>query len=164
VVLAAASLVGVLAGCSAAGPGADLDVPNLPVAPTSTSNGSVHVVLRFGDETTTATLADTSAARDFAALLPLELDLRDPMGQAKSGTLPRPLDVSAAEAVSNPAAGQMYYSAPSSTFAVFYTDLGQSIPDPGLVPLGTVDTDLDRLADAGNRFTVRIDLAGGPTF
>ena len=124
----------------------------------------MRIVLRFGDESATATLADTPAAREFAAMLPLQLDLRDPMGQAKSGPLPRPLDVTGVEPVFDPAVGQIYYSAPSSTFAIFYDDLGQSIPDPGLVPLGTVDTDLDRIADAGNRFTVRIDLADHPTF
>jgi hypothetical protein len=109
-------------------------------------------------------LADTPAAREFAAMVPLEMNLHDPMGQAKSGHLPRPIDVSGVEPVFDPAVGQIYYSAPSSTFAVFYADLGQSIPGPGLVRLGAVDTGMDRIADAGNRFTVRIDLADRPAF
>ncbi|MEV4171256.1 hypothetical protein [Nonomuraea sp. NPDC049709] len=37
--------------------------------------------------------------------------------------------------------------------------LGQSVPPPGLVRLGSVDSGLDDLASAGNRFTVRIDRA-----
>ena len=164
VLLAAASLVGVLAGCSSAGPAAGLDSPNLPVTPAASSSGSVRIVLRFGNETAAATLAGTPAAREFAAMLPLELDLRDPMGQAKSGPLPRPLDVNGTDQVFDPAVGQIYYSAPSSTFAIFYADLGQSIPNPGLVRLGAVDTDLDRIAQAGNRLTVRIDLADQPAF
>jgi hypothetical protein len=163
-VLAAALLVGVLAGCSVAGQAAGLNSPNTPVTPTPASTDSVRIVLRFGNETAAGTLADTPAAREFAAMLPLDLDLRDPMGQAKSGPLPRPLDVSDTEPVFDPAVGQIYYSAPSRTFAVFYTDLGQSVPEPGLVRLGAVDTDLDRIADAGNRFTVRIDLADHPAF
>ena len=77
-------------------------------------------MLWFGDETAAATLTDTPAASEFAAMLPLELNLRDPMGHAKSGQLPRPLDVSGTDPVFDPAAGQLYYSAPSSTFAVFY--------------------------------------------
>ena len=128
------------------------------MTPTSASTDSVRIVLRFGDETAAATLADTPAAREFAAMLPLELDLRDPMGQAKSGPLPRPLDVSDTEPVFDPAVGQIYYSAPSGTFAIFYADLGQSIPDPGLIRLDTVETNTDQIADAGNHFTVRIDL------
>ena len=161
-VLAAASLVGVLAGCSLASPGAGLDSPNM--SPTSASMDAVRIVLRFGDQSAAATLADTPAAREFSAMLPLELTLRDPMGQAKSGPLPRPIDVSGVQPVFDPAVGQIYYSAPSGTFAIFHDDLGQSVPDPGLVRLGAVDTGLDRIADAGNRFTVQIDLAEHPAF
>ena len=170
-VVAAASLVGVLAGCSFVSTAGGLDTPvpstatlSLPGTPAPPSTGSVRIVLRFGDDLAAATLADTPEAREFAATLPLELDLRDPMGQAKSGPLPQPIDVGGVEPVFSPTAGQIYYSAPSATFAVFYADLGQSIPDPGLVRLGTVDTGLDRLAGAGNRFTVRIDLANHPVF
>jgi hypothetical protein len=61
--------------------------------------------------------------------------------------------------VFDPAVGEIYYSAPSYTFAIFYDDLGQSIPDPGLIRLGTVDSSTDRIAEAGNRFTVQIYLA-----
>ena len=86
------------------------------------------------------------------------------MGQAKSGPLPRPLDIRGTEPVFDPTVGQIYYSAPSSTFAVFYADLNQTIPGQGLVPLGTVDTGIEWIADAGNRFTVRIDLADYPAF
>ena len=134
------------------------------MTPTQASMDSVRIVLRFGDESAAATLVDTPAAREFAAMLPLELNLHDPMGQAKSGPLPRPLDISGTDPVFDPTVGQIYYSPAASTFAIFYADLGQSIPDPGLVRLGAVDTDLDRIAQAGNRFTVRIDLASYTVF
>ena len=40
--------------------------------------------------------------------------------------------------------------------AVFYDDLGQTVPRPGLVRLGAVDSDLTAVAAAGNRwFTIR---------
>ena len=70
-------------------------------------------------------------------MLPLQLELHDPMGQAKSGPLPRSLDANGVEQVFEPAVGEIYYSAPSSTFAILYDDLGQSIPNPGLVRLGS---------------------------
>lgn len=119
----------------------------------------MRIVLRFGDEFATATLSDTPAAREFAAMLPLQLKLRDPMGQAKSGRLPRPIDAAGGEPVFDPAVGEIYYSTNSGRFAVFYDDLGQSIPDPGLIRLGTVDAGADRIAEAGNRFTVQMYLA-----
>ena len=124
----------------------------------------MRVVLRFGDEVATATLSDSPAAREFAAMLPLQLKLKDPMGQAKSGQLPRPIDASGVAPIFDPAVGEIYYSADGSTLAIFYDDLGQSIPDPGLVRLGTVDTGMDRIAEAGNRFTVTVELANYTTF
>ena len=131
--------------------------------PPPNSADSVRIELHFGDELATATLAGTPAAREFAAMLPLQLNLRDPMGQAKSGRLPRPLDVTGVEPVFNPALGQIYYWGPSDTLAIFYEDFGHSVPDPGLVRLGAVDTGIDRIAGAGNRFTVRIELADHTT-
>jgi len=35
------------------------------------------------------------------------------------------------------------------------------VPPPGMVRLGTVDGGVDTIADAGNRITLRIDLANG---
>jgi hypothetical protein len=164
--LVAATLAVMLAGCSISSPGRGSDqalpaASSAPTVPTSprVSTGSVRFVLRLSNGLATATLDDTPAAREFAAMLPLRLELHDPMGQAKSGPLPRPLDASVGEPVFDPAVGEIYYSAPSSTFAIFYDDLGQSIPDPGLVRLGTVDSSTDRIAEAGNRFTVQICLA-----
>ena len=163
-VLATTSLVALLAGCSTESPIAGINTtapsPSTVVGPPPlASTGSARIVLRFGDEFATATLSDTPAAREFAAMLPLQLKLRDPMGQAKSGPLPRPIDAAGSGPVFDPAVGEIYYSAPSSTFAILYDDLGQSIPDPGLVRLGVLDGGLDAIASAGNRFTVQIYLA-----
>jgi hypothetical protein len=164
--LVAATLAVMLAGCSISvpGSGSDQTLPAASTAPTvltspRASTGSVRVVLRLSNGLATATLDDTPAAREFAAMLPLQLKLHDPMGQAKSSPLPRPIDATGGEPVFDPAVGEIYYSAPNSTFAIFYDDLGQSIPDPGQVRLGTVDTGTHRIAEAGNRFTVQIYLA-----
>jgi hypothetical protein len=103
--------------------------------------------------------APAAAEREFAAMLPLQLELHDLMGQAKSGPLPRPIVAAGGEPVFDPAVGEIYYSVKSSTFAIFYEDLGQSIPDQGLIRLGTVDTSTDRIANGGNRLMVQIYLA-----
>ena len=50
--------------------------------PAADSSGGTQVVLRLSDGTATATLNDTAAAHASAALLPVQLTLRDPMGQA----------------------------------------------------------------------------------
>ena len=43
--------------------------------------------------------------------------------------------------------------------AVFYDDLSQKVPPPGLTRLGTVDGDLTAIGAAGNRVRVRVELA-----
>ena len=65
--------------------------------PAADSAGATQIVLRLSDGTATATLGDTAAAQQFAALLPVQLTLRDPMGQGKSGRLPTTLTVAKAE-------------------------------------------------------------------
>jgi hypothetical protein len=113
-----------------------------------------------GDQVATATLADTSAARDFAAMLPVTIETEDRLGQGKVGLLPDELTHRDDDRVADPAAGHVYYWPPDGTLAVVTAELGPSIPEPGLVPLGVVDTGLDALTSAGNRFDMTIQLAG----
>jgi hypothetical protein len=154
---AAALLTATAAGCTAAG------YAPAPVGLVSTPDASgatgLRIVLRFDRAAVPATLSDTAASRELASLLPLTLDLRDPMGQAKSGRLPVPLNASDVAVVTDPEAGCLYYVPDSQLLAVFYDDLGQAVPTPGLIRLGTVDGDLTAIAAAGNRVWVRVDLA-----
>ncbi len=92
-------------------------------------------------------------------MLPLSLTLHDPMGQAKSGRLPYRIDASAAQRVNDPELAGIYYWPPTGDIAIFYDDLGQSVPPPGMVRLGSVDRGLDKIASAGNQFTVWINVA-----
>lgn len=114
--------------------------------------------MRFGDAVVPATLAETAAGREFATQLPLTLEVRDPMGQAKSGRLLAPIGPTGTRTTPDPEAGGIYYVPDSQILAVFYDDLGQTVPAPGLIHLGAVDGDLSPVA-AGNRVRVRIDLA-----
>jgi hypothetical protein len=149
--LLAASLVAALAGSLVGGPAGGSDPTALPAGTSIvTSAGSSRIVLRSGDEVATATLVETPAARQFAAMLPLQLSLDDPMGQAQSSQLPRPtagVGVGV-ETVSDPDKGGIYYWPSSHKLAIFYVDLGQTVPSPGLVRLGTVDSGLDTIATA----------------
>jgi hypothetical protein len=120
--------------------------------------GRERVELVVDGHIATATLADIPAAHQFAAMLPVELDMHDPFGQAKSGALPRALDVGDAARVFDPATGGVYYWPDGGDLAVFYDDLGQRVPPPGLVRLGVVDSGLGAIASASNRVTVRIEL------
>ena len=105
------------------------------------------------DQTFTAVLEDSEAARDFAALLPIELKLSDYNRTEMIADLPRPLSTAGAPEGVTPVAGDIAYYAPWGNLAIFYRDFGYS---RGLVHLGRLEGHVDALAriDA----PVRIEL------
>ncbi|GAA4929534.1 hypothetical protein HD597_004309 [Nonomuraea thailandensis] len=156
----AALIIAALAGCStSARP--PLTGPQTPGTRANTASTAwpIPVVLRFGGQAVTATLTDTPPSRQLAAMLPLTLHLTDAWGQAKAGPLPHPLD--GGTPVHDPIPGEIYFWPSSQMIAVYYDDLGQAVPDPGLIRLGVITTGLDRLAEAGDRITVRVSQTPG---
>ncbi|GIF69204.1 hypothetical protein Ais01nite_72390 [Asanoa ishikariensis] len=145
----AAAIALVLAGCT---------TRSEPVPVPSSFPGAVPVTLSFAGGLATATLTDTPEARQFAAMLPATVDLRDVWGQAKSGRLPRTIAVESGRPTHDPVPGELYFWPRTDVIAIYYDDLDQRVPDPGLVRLGIVDTGLADLADAGRTVTVRIEL------
>lgn len=81
-------------------------------------------------------LEDSEAARDFAAMLPLNLTLSDYNRTEKIADLPRPLSTQSAPDGIEPTAGDLTYYAPWGNLAIFYRDFGYS---RGLVRLGRVE-------------------------
>ena len=157
---AAALLVGLaVPGCAAGALGSAASSESDLSTAVNVSAGQ-RIVLRFDAEAVPVTLVDTAVAREFAAQLPLKLELRDPMGQAKSGRLPVPIEHGSAPTVVDPDQGGIYYVPDRAMIAIFYDDLGHTVPAPGLVRLGTIDGGTDAIATAGNRMLVLIDGAG----
>ena len=91
----------------------------------------------------TADLEDGAASRDFAALLPLELTLRDYHGTEKVADLPVRLSTEGAPDGTDPAIGDIAYYAPWGNIAIYYRDFGYS---SGLVRLGRIEGDVSGLA------------------
>ena len=89
------------------------------------------------------TLEDGAASRDFAALLPLELTLRDYHGTEKVADLPVRLSTEGAPDGTDPAIGDIAYYAPWGNIAIYYRDFGYS---SGLVRLGRIEGDVSGLA------------------
>jgi hypothetical protein len=98
-----------------------------------------------------ATLKDSPAARDLAALLPLTVDLKDFHGTERIGYPPRKLDTSDAPVPTAAKAGDLAYYAPFGNLALVYHD-GPSA-DADLLILGHINTDTDQLAEA-DRITI----------
>ena len=95
----------------------------------------------------TATLNDSTAARDFAALLPLSLTLKDYADIERIADLPRKLSTAGAPAGMQPKTGDITYYAPWGNLAIFVKDGNGT--SRGLVRLGHVDTGLPALQRPG---------------
>ncbi|MET9784646.1 cyclophilin-like fold protein [Streptomyces canus] len=98
-----------------------------------------------------ATLNDSPAARDFAELLPLTLDLKDFHQTERIADLPRRLTTSGGPEPAVPQVGDLAYYAPWGNLALFYRDGDSANAD--LLILGSIDADADRLAGA-ERITI----------
>ncbi|MFE7416240.1 cyclophilin-like fold protein [Rhodococcus sp. NPDC057529] len=108
----------------------------------------MQIRLRIGASEATARLYDNATARDFASLLPVTITLHDLGGREKAGPLPR--ELADGQGQSSYRAGQLGYWAPSSDLAIYYREDGFTIPDPGIVMIGEIDTGLDAITDDGN--------------
>ena len=115
----------------------------------------IHLVV--GDRRIRATLDGTTAAQDFASLLPLELELSDYAKTEKVATLPRTLDTRDAPGAYAARTGDLTYYAPWGNLAIFYRDFRSAT---GLVRLGAIDGDLEPLLTT-DRVLVRIEAAPG---
>lgn len=96
-----------------------------------------------GGSQLTATLENNAAARDFAALLPLDLTLKDYNGTEKIADLPSRLSTKGTPEGIDPAIGDITYYAPWGNLALFYRDFGYA---RGLVRLGRIESGVARLA------------------
>ena len=141
IVLALASA----ASTSALGSSAEMDTPRIRIV-------GAEVAL-------TASLEDSPAAGAFAAMLPLELTLEDYHGIEKVADLPARLPTEGVPEGIDPEIGDITYYAPWGNLAVFYRDFRYS---KGLVRLGTLDGDVDTLAEADRPLAVRIERLEEP--
>ncbi|MFJ6797255.1 cyclophilin-like fold protein [Streptomyces sp. NPDC091268] len=122
-------------------------------APSSASEGSTAMGIRVAldGRPVEATLNDSPPARDFAALLPLTLDLKDFHGTERVADLPCKLDTSRAPEPAEAKAGDIAYYAPWGNLALFYRD--GPAPSSDLLILGHLDVSADELRRA-TRVTV----------
>ena len=112
----------------------------------------VQVTLN-GEAIATATLDNNNSAKDFSALLPLKLALKDYAATEKISVLASALSVEGAPDAYRPVAGDLCYYAPWRNIAIFYMD-GQL--SSGLVRVGRFDRGIDALRSLGTG-TVRFE-------
>lgn len=106
----------------------------------------MNIRLTINGRVATATLEDTPAARDFAALLPLTLTLNDYASTEKISDLPKRLSQKNAPDGYDPSVGDITYYAPWGNLAIFYRDFSYA---RGLIKLGTIHDGLEALNQSG---------------
>lgn len=107
----------------------------------------IHIHITLGEQVLPATLDDSPAGRDFAALLPLSLTLEDYAHTEKVAQLPRALTTQGAPGSYAASAGDLTYYAPWGNLAIFYKDFRSA---SGLVRLGQISGDLQALRRSGD--------------
>ena len=117
----------------------------------------MKVRIKINDRVALATLNTTKTAREFAALLPLTLKMKDLFHREKYARLPHPLSEDAPHA-SRYSVGDIAYWSPSHDVAIYYRQDGETIPEPGIITIGSLDQGAD-LFDGSGSLTVTIDAA-----
>lgn len=120
--------------------------PSTSAQPSPQEPSVTQIQLILGDQILPATLDDSPAGRDFAALLPLSLSLEDYASTEKVAQLPRALSTQGAPSSYAAKAGDITYYAPWGNLAIFYKDFRSA---SGLVRLGQFDGDIQALRQSG---------------
>jgi hypothetical protein len=121
----------------------------------SETAAGVKINISMDGRSIPATLNDSKTARDFAALLPLSLTLKDYASTEKISDLPRRLSTDGAPPGFDPSVGDIAYYAPWGNLAIYYRDFAYS---DGLVSLGTLDSGVELFAP-GRSVPVTFELA-----
>src|SRR5215203_4654195 len=106
---------------------------------------TVQINIRLEGRIIPATLNDSTAAHDFASLLPLSLTLEDYNSTEKISDLPRRLSTDGAPPGFDPSVGDIAYYAPWGNLAIYYRDFEYST---GLVSLGALASGADIFASS----------------
>lgn len=113
---------------------------------------TMRIRMTFGDHTLTAALYDNPAARDFAAMLPLDLKIEDYSSNEKIAYLPRKLTEEGSGPFSNELPYDVCYYVPWGNLAMFYAPYKHT----GLIRLGRFDEGTAALHVRGT-FPLRIE-------
>ena len=118
---------------------------------------TMKISLKIKDRVLSAALVDSKTTRDFVSLLPLTLTMNDLFGREKYGHLPRELS-EGGERTHTYEVGEVVYWSPGPDVAIFYRHDRQSIPDPGIIVIGKIDSGVEAL-NLDGLVRVTIELA-----
>jgi hypothetical protein len=115
----------------------------------------VQISITIGEQRFAATLADSAAAEDLLAQLPVTVEMTDHGGVEKTGPLPQPLSLEGQPEGADPNLGDLGYYAPGHDLVLYYGDQSYF---PGIVILGRLDDDApERLAALDGSITATVE-------
>ena len=117
----------------------------------------MKINIKVAGKTLTATLTDNETATDFIALLPLNLSMDDLFGREKYANLPKALSQEGPRRHSYEV-GDIAYWSPAHDVAIYYRQDNESIPSPGIIPIGKIDAGTEAFNVPGS-VKVTIELA-----
>ncbi len=110
---------------------------------------SMHLKITIGETILTASLIKSKTTDDFIKLLPLNLTMNDLFGREKYGALPKSISTDATPSYRYEV-GDIGYWSPSHDFAIYYKDDGETIPSPGIIIIGKIDSDIKAFSVPGS--------------
>ena len=115
----------------------------------------LKIQITIGEQHFDATLAESAAARDLVAQLPLTIDMIDHGQVEKTGRLPSPLSLEGQPDGADPDVGDLGYYAPGNDLVLYYGDQSYF---PGIVILGQLDGDAaQRISKLDGPITARVE-------
>ncbi|MFJ6852687.1 cyclophilin-like fold protein [Streptomyces sp. NPDC091271] len=99
---------------------------------------------------------DNATSRALASSLPVTVQRSDMLDRELYGGPPEPLPTAEGDRQTDYRAGQLVYWPPGPGLAVYYEHAGPSVPGPGMVVLGTIDSGTDAFTghDGSAEFTI----------
>jgi hypothetical protein len=117
--------------------------------------GGMKITFNIGGKVVTANLIDNGTTRDFVSLLPLTLTMNDLFKREKFGHLPRAISEEG-ERKRTYEVGYVIYWPPGPDVAIFYRHDGRTIPHPGIIVMGKIDSGIETFS-APSSLKVAID-------
>lgn len=121
---------------------------------TEMTTSNIKIKITVNGKTAKAILYDNPTGRDFAALLPLTLEMEDFNKTEKIVELSQKLSIEGAPAGFDPNIGDISYYEPWGNIALFYKDFRYS---NGLVSMGKITSGLENFSVSGH-LTAKFEL------
>jgi hypothetical protein len=122
--------------------------------PNENRENPMQIQISIRDQTFTATLHDSAAADDLVAQLPVTVEMVDHGGVEKTGRLHAPLSLAGQPQGADPDVGDLGYYAPGNDLVLYYGDQSYF---PGIILLGQLDGDAERIASFDGAVTATVE-------